>query len=352
VWRLGRTLFVSLPAALLVGAVVAWGASQQPGARGRSGAPRVVFDETVYDFGVVEQGVPVSHVFGFANRGTGDLLIEQVQTSCGCTATVLSSEVIGPGGRGEIRALLDTSGFFGEKARTVMVHTNDPRRPVVTLSLQGEVVAEVAAQPQQLYLGRLRQGEGVTREVDILFDSRKELRVISVENDHPGIHVRTEDLTAEAGRAGKRLVVEVAADMPTGRLNDRILVRTTSAKVPELSIPVFGSVEGDLLVRPPQVSFGILAPGEASVRKVLIKNRGSRPVRILRVESSSAPDVKAEVRTLKEGEEYRLTLRLRRAPAGGPVRGEVRVYTDHPREKVLTIRLYGMVKPPRRQAGR
>ena len=306
-----------------------------------AGTARAVFRERVHDFGTVEQGEPVAHVFRFINQGDGPLRIEQVQTSCGCTATVVSSDVIQPGASGEIGTLLDTSGWFGDKARTVMVHTNDPKLPVVTLKLQGRVVAEVAALPAQLYLGRVRRGRKVTRAVDIVYDPARGVEVTGVENNHPGISVQVGELNA-AGHGGKRLTVTLADDVSPGGVNDRILVRTTSAKVPELAIAVFGSVEGDLVVRPPQVSFGILAAGGTGVRKVLIKNRGNRPVRILRVEPPSA-NVEARLSTVKQGEEYRLTLRLRGAAAPGPVRGQVRVYTDHPWEKVLTIRLYGMV---------
>jgi hypothetical protein len=77
--------------------------------------PQIAFKETVFDFGKVEQGDQVNHLFRFTNQGGRDLRIESVKTSCGCTAAVISSEVTTPGSEGTISATFDTSKFFGEK---------------------------------------------------------------------------------------------------------------------------------------------------------------------------------------------------------------------------------------------
>ena len=313
------------------------------------GAPRIVFAEPVYDFGTVEQGNPVTHLFRFTNQGQGDLRIEQIKTSCGCTAAVISSEIIPPGGEGTISTTFDTSRFFGEKARTITVYSNDPIQPLVTLTLQGEVVTEVAAMPPQLYLGRVRKGQKITKEVEVLYNANQALAIIKVENTHPAVGVRVEELEKN-GKKGKRLVVTLAEDVPLGRLNDQIIVTTTSTKRPTLTIPVFGSIEGDLLVLPSQVSFGVLRKGETKVKEISIQNRGPKPVRILRVQPPST-DITTELTTVREGEEYRLAVGLREASATGRIQGAVQVYTDHPEERVLAIPLYGMVEGSQR-AGR
>src|SRR5215510_15433787 len=105
--------------------------------------PQISFTETVYDFGKVEQGDQVNHLFRFTNQGGRDLRIESVKTSCGCTAAVISSEVTEPGKEGTISATFDTTKFFGEKVKEITVHSNDPVQPVVTLTLQGEIAVEV-----------------------------------------------------------------------------------------------------------------------------------------------------------------------------------------------------------------
>ena len=74
-------------------------------------APHIVFAEPVYEFGKVEQGEQVTHMFRFTNQGEQELRIESVKTSCGCTAAVISEEVIPPGKEGTISATFDTTHF-------------------------------------------------------------------------------------------------------------------------------------------------------------------------------------------------------------------------------------------------
>jgi hypothetical protein len=320
-----------------------------PESPAESEGPNLVFTEPVYDFGRVEQGHTVTHLFRFTNQGQGDLRIEQVKTSCGCTAAVISSQVIPAGGEGAISATFDTHRFFGEKAKTITVYSNDPIQPRTTLTLQGEIVVEVAAMPPQLYLGRVRKGQNVAGEVEVLYDANKALDLTKVENSHPAVSVQVEELEKD-GKKGKRLVVTLAEGVPLGPLNDQIIVTTTSEKRPTLTIPVFGSIEGDLLVLPPQISFGVLRKGETKIKEVRIQNRGPNPVKILRVQPPSA-DITAKLTAIKEGEEYRLAVRVKEAPAAGRIQGEVQVYTDHPKEKILTVPLYGVVTDSR-QASR
>ena len=306
-----------------------------------TGAPHIVFAEPVYDFGKVEQGEQVTHMFRFTNQGGQELRVESVKTSCGCTAAVISEDVIPPGKEGTISATFDTTHFSGEKAKGISVYSNDPLQPVAELTLQGEITIEVAAEPAQLYLGRLRRGEEATRSVDVLYDAQKSIDIVKVENSHPSISVHADDFTTE-DKKGKKLLVTIKKDAPLGRLNDRIMVTTTSQKKPVLEIPVFGSIEGDVVVAPPQVSFGVVRKGETKTQEISIKNRGTNPVQVVRIQNS-APDVVAEVTAVKQGEEYLLTLKTKGESKPGRIQGEVQIFTDHPEEKMLTIPLYGIV---------
>jgi len=306
-----------------------------------SGPPRLVFKESVFDFGKVEQGAQVNHLFRFTNQGGQDLRIESIKTSCGCTAAVISSEVIGPGQEGTISATFDTARFSGEKAKSVSVYSNDPLQPVTILTLQGEITVEVEVDPPQLYLGRVRRGEETVRSVDVVYDASKSLSITKVENTSPLLTVRAQDIETQ-GRKGKKLIVTLKKEAPLGRINDEIKVITTSEKRPVIEIPVFGSVEGDLVVAPPQVSFGVVRRGEGKTQAVSIKSRASVPIHIVDVQSSNA-DIEPTLTTLKEGEEYKLTLNAKNDSKAGRIQGEVRVFTDHPSEKMLTIPLYGMV---------
>ena len=311
--------------------------------------PRIVFTDPVFDFGQVEQGQKVSHLFGFANKGNRDLRIESIKTSCGCTAAVISADVIPPAQYGTIRATFDTAQFSGEKAKSISVHSNDPLNPVTMLTLQGEITVEVEVEPAQLYIGRLSRGTEETYTVYVLYDEKKAIEVTGITHTHPAIRVQTEDVQVD-GKKGKRLRVSVTKAAELGRLNDQIVVTTTSKKTPTVTIPVFGSIEGDVVFLPPQVSFGVVRQGIGKTRHIRIQNRSTQAVTVLHV-TSSLDSVVAEITEITPGKEYRLSLHVKADSTPGKIRGSIEVLTDHPEEIHLSIPLYGMISASQ-QAGR
>ena len=303
--------------------------------------PRLHVDAPVFDFGRVEQGETVTHVFRFSNRGTRALRIESVETSCGCTAAVLADDTIAPGAAGSIRARFDTGRFLGAQSKRLDVRSNDPAHPTTTLVLQGEVTAEVAVRPSQLYLGRLRRGSRATRTVSVLYDADTPISITGIDHDHPGLRVETEAVEAD-GKRGRRVHVRVADTAPLGQLRDTLTITTTSEKKPRLTVPVFGNVEGDVAVEPPQVSFGVVRPGARRTRTVRIENGGAAPLRILEV-TSSLDAVVPELHEVTPGREFRLDLHVR-GGTPGRLRGKVEVVTDHPEQARLAVRVFGAVR--------
>ncbi len=102
--------------------------------------PKIKFDESNYDFGVVKQGVELEHIFQFTNTGEGTLEITSVQPSCGCTGVVMDEKKeYKQGEEGEIKITFNTQGRQGVNSKTVTVNTNDPANPVMTLTFKCEI---------------------------------------------------------------------------------------------------------------------------------------------------------------------------------------------------------------------
>src|SRR6187402_3203154 len=86
-------------------------------AKTSSSMPRMNVPDATYDFGAVRQGTRVEHQFELKNTGAAPLKIERMHTSCGCTAAVLDSDTIAPGGKTHLKATFDTTGFQGAKMK-------------------------------------------------------------------------------------------------------------------------------------------------------------------------------------------------------------------------------------------
>lgn len=76
-----------------------------------------------HDFGEIDQGKPVHVSFQFKNNGSEPLLIDNVRTTCGCTAPDWDERPIEPGKVSNVNIEFDASkvGYFRKKI-TVWFH--------------------------------------------------------------------------------------------------------------------------------------------------------------------------------------------------------------------------------------
>jgi hypothetical protein len=315
-------------------------------------APRVAA-EGPFDFGIVERGARIEHVFRVTNAGDAPLRLEQVKSTCGCTVALISDPDVAPGREGRVAVTLDTARMAGRVTKIVTVYTNDPATPTAALALTGAVHADLVTTPAALYLGRVRRGEGVSRDIVVAPGRPGAVyAVTAVESSNPALAAEIQPVTAPdprtAGPGGvaapaQRIVVRLAKELPLGRFSAQLVLRTNSPREPAITVPVFGSVEGDVVVLPPQLTFGVARRGAAAERELHIRNHGAAPLTVTRV--VVRPEAVAyTLETVRDGVEWELTLRLPDGLPPGKVEGSVEIFTDHPKEGRLVIPLYAIVR--------
>lgn len=86
--------------------------------------PEIAFAEDFHNFGEIEEGVVVEHVFRFTNEGEGPLIISNAQGSCGCTVPDWPRQPIAPGASGEIKVSFNSAGRAGKQDKRVTLTTN------------------------------------------------------------------------------------------------------------------------------------------------------------------------------------------------------------------------------------
>jgi hypothetical protein len=86
--------------------------------------PTLDWGETEWDFGTINEGDVVEHVYTFKNTGQAPLIIESAKPSCGCTVPTFTKEPIPVGGTGEIQVKFDSKGKPNIQNKTVTVTAN------------------------------------------------------------------------------------------------------------------------------------------------------------------------------------------------------------------------------------
>ena len=109
---------------ILILFAVAAVAQDQPVFEEPVNGPKIVFAEASFDFGDIEQGDIVEHVFKFENTGNQPLILSNVMTTCGCTAPSWPREPIAPGESSEILVKFNSRGKIGIQNKVITVVSN------------------------------------------------------------------------------------------------------------------------------------------------------------------------------------------------------------------------------------
>jgi len=100
--------------------------------------PEFKFEETMYEFGTVNEGDMVNHTFTFTNSGEAPLIIKNAVASCGCTVPNWPKEPIAPGETGEIEVNFNSQGKPNQQTKTITITANT--EPTITkLTIKGMV---------------------------------------------------------------------------------------------------------------------------------------------------------------------------------------------------------------------
>jgi hypothetical protein len=132
--------------------------------------PKITFKKDSWDFGKIKQGDEPAYEFVFKNEGDAVLTIKNVETSCGCTAALVSDKKIA----------FSSRGYSGEVTKYIYVDTDDPNAPRLQLKISAAV--DVPPQPRidlDKYTsdaGLLVEGDSLVGQVTVKNRGELELR--------------------------------------------------------------------------------------------------------------------------------------------------------------------------------
>jgi hypothetical protein len=138
------------------------------GVLAQASKPLAVFKETTHDFGKVKQGDVVSYEFVFKNEGAATLVVDKVETTCGCTAALVSEKKIAPGREGKLKTTFDTRGYSGRLTRYVYFVSNDGENPPS---------ARIDVDKYNVDMGLILEGETPAAKILIKSTGPRELKV-------------------------------------------------------------------------------------------------------------------------------------------------------------------------------
>jgi len=102
-------------------------------------APRLEFERTEFDFGMVKKNTSVSTDFVFTNTGKSPLNIRALKPNCGCTVSTLEKYDFAPGESGTMHVEFNSTGRRGTEQKSIVIFSNDPSAPTQRLVIKAKV---------------------------------------------------------------------------------------------------------------------------------------------------------------------------------------------------------------------
>ena len=278
------------------------------------GSPTLVVASKVMDAGTVSQGTTVDAVFDLVNEGDTKLVIKAVRPTCGCTVADFDKE-IAPGATGHIKAKLDTKDFSGPISKSILVMTDDPQSPTVTLVIKANIRPFVEILPRPLIRFNAVLNEPMNQTFIVVgADPEAALTVRSVESSVPFLATSMRQLGGDELIEGKsksqyEITLSLTDDAPVGPVNAVLSVNTDLKEAPKVPVKVYGVIRALIHVTPSQVQFGSVEAKSRPGRNLIVVNNHTDGTR---VEVTGAkvddPAFDAQVTTIEQGRRYQVTV--------------------------------------------
>jgi hypothetical protein len=324
---------------------------------------------TDFDFDVGTRNSQMSHTFVIRNDGGAPLTLERGTTSCKCTLSDLTKGTVLPGETAKVK--LDWRIItLGEMFRqTAEIHTNDPGKPTVVLSIQGKIMDLVRIEPQDLVLTSATAGEATSATFRLIGFKIPALTVKSHEfaNKEKAQYFEVafaptsaEELQKYPGATcGLTGTLTVKPGLPLGPVNQTIRLTTDVELASTFELPITGSVVSDIAIVASRrfngehslLHFGTVkrSQGAQETLRLLVKGPHRREVS-LAVKKVDPADVLAvhlgEAQSINDGAVFMYPLTVEVPKDSRPIDrlgskqskyGEIVIETTHPTAKELPI---------------
>ena len=258
-----------------------------------------MFESNRHDFGTIARGAKAEYEFRLTNLYVEDVHIASVRTSCGCTSPSVKDgkRLLKTHETGAILARINSDAYRGTRGATLTVTFDRPFRAEVQLHVKTHIRGDVVVQPGSAQLGSVAQGAAAEKLLQVSAPTRSDFRILEVRcvNPHISGTIAAPVSRSNRGQTAYQLRVRLAPDAPAGYVRDQLVLVTNDHQNRQVHVLVEGRVRAPISISPTMLFMGVLKPGEASHRKLVVQSEQPFIVRrIISADDCFAFDTSAE----------------------------------------------------------
>ena len=199
---------------------------------------RILLRPVAFDFGEVWQGAAAKGEFHIQN--TGDTpLTTTVTSSCGCTVATKPKSPLQPGESDVFTITYDTR-RIGPAGKKVMINSNDPTQPTITIDVNGTVKPIFAATPPDCNFANAEENTVATQTIRLenQYPEPLPLRI------KPGQNIKQFEYELKEVEAGKlyELTVTTKPPLNQGKNMTVLAMETGRPDLPDLELRLSANV--------------------------------------------------------------------------------------------------------------
>ena len=308
--------------------------------------PKIEFATPIYEFGKIKSGDPVKYTYYFTNTGSETLEITRVQPSCGCTTAGDFSKKVEPGQTGNIPIQFNSGNFNGNVFKTITVSSSAKNSPTTVLQLKGTIWKAVEFSPAYSVLTIPPDVQTATATVHITNNLEEPLTLLEPHSSNPAF---SGELKTNLVGKGFELTITAKRPLNTGTMNGQIIMKTTSANTPLVTVPFWANVQSALMIFPPQITLPPAPLTNKVSPAITIQNNSTNKLTVTDAEVN-IPGVELQFKEMQPGKVFSAQLVF---PEGFELpKGKEALFTakssnpDTPTIKVPILQTFRAPKPP------
>ncbi len=289
--RKNKIIIILISIVVIIGAFLIFNNIQNKSSQ----PPSISFSEEEWDFGKIKEDERPVHIFTIKNTGREELIISRVRSSCGCAATMLSSDNIQPGKSSELKVTFNPTGYNGLVKKDIYIESNDPQLPKTKIT----VIVEVEPIPSpkaflsnsQWDLGLISQGNLPTftfsvenkGELDLIIDKIDASEYIQYDIEIP--------LTILPGEKQEVTFTYDSSQHELGEVRESVRIYCNDPRRKAFSLRVDGYIKEKaapvVSISPVGISFNLVNDSEGeTIGKFILENSGEEGIKITSIKTS------------------------------------------------------------------
>ncbi|MDP2207728.1 MAG: DUF1573 domain-containing protein [Bacteroidota bacterium] len=195
---------------------------------------------TNFDFGDIYVGTKTEKIITIKNKGKDTLVINNVQASCGCTATLLSERLIPAGKSATLNVGFDSKGFDGKVHKTVTITSNDSANSPVQINFTANVKSVLKFEPLYIYFQQMKSDSTATTKITVKNNTTEAIEILSAQHKVQGLQV---DIMQRKLMPNESTQISVSyAAFSEGMMQGEVTFNTNNKQQPKIPLRFFAYV--------------------------------------------------------------------------------------------------------------